>query len=104
MAIQTTEVGDSATTIYTSSGNSAITFVSFCNYSTTDALVDVNIIPNGDLPSNANMYIKSLEIVSNDTYLVYQSGEKLLLSDGDIISVTANSSGKISALVSYTPL
>jgi len=102
MTIAVGNVTTSATTIYTSSGNSAVTWCSITNYSATDALVSIYVVPNGSTAANTNIAISSLTITANDTYQLYAGSEKLLLGNGDFISVTANATNRITTVTSYT--
>lgn len=104
MAIQTTAVGNTATTVYTSSGDSAVTYISFTNYTGSAVDIDVNIVPNGDSVSNTNIVIKTLTIDATDTYFMYSSGEKILLGNADSIVATANTSSSITSFISYTSI
>lgn len=109
MAILTANVTSSGTDVYTSSGNSAVTYASFCNYSTSAVSADIHIVPDGDSPSNLNLTITGLELTASgnatgDTYQLYSGGEKLLLEDGDLIHVVANANNAITTVVSYTSI
>lgn len=101
MAIENTAVGASDTTIYTSTGDSAVSFVSICNYSTSTVTVSVHIVPSGGTVSDGSIHIKDLEIVAKDTYIVYQGGEKIILGDGDFISVVCSDPAAVTSIVSY---
>ena len=102
MAINTTQVNDSATTVYTSTNNSAVTYVSFTNYTGSAVDVDVHVVPSGDSVGNVNAVVKTLTIDATDTYFLYSSGEKLLLENGDFLSATANTATSVNCVVSYT--
>ena len=102
MAIQTTQVGNTATTVYTSSGDSAVTYISFTNYTASAVDIDVNIVPSGDSVGNVNTVVKSLTIDATDTYFMYSSGEKMLLGNADSIVATANTASSIASFISYT--
>ena len=102
MAIQTTEVVNSDTTVYTSSDNSAITYAAFTNYTGATISIDIHIVPSGDRVGNVNCVAKSLEITSTDTYQLYAGGEKLLLSNNDFISAVANVATGVNSVISYT--
>jgi hypothetical protein len=104
MAIQTTQVGNTATTVYTSSGDSAVTYVSFTNYTGSAVDIDVNVVPSGDSVGNVNTVIKTLTIDATDTYFMYSSGEKMLLGNADSIVATANTASAISSFISYTSI
>jgi hypothetical protein len=111
MAIQTSNVTTSGTTVYTSSGNSVVTFLSLTNYTANTVSANIHIVPNnGGSVGTANVLnlaIVSLDIVSNgsstgDTYQFYVGNEKLVLNNNDTIQVVANVDNSINAIVSYT--
>jgi pyoverdine/dityrosine biosynthesis protein Dit1 len=104
MAIEITEVQDSATTVYTSTGNSAVTFASFCNTSGSAETLDVYVVPDTDTADNTNIVIKQLTVNSTDTHQLYLGGEKILLEDGDTIQATSGTAGSFTAVVSYTSI
>ena len=95
--------------MYTSGGNTAITWLTMTNYGNADVSANVYVVPSGSSPSNVNLIIASLEILSaanttgGDTYQLYVGGEKLLLANGD--SIFANSSANtLNAVTSYTTI
>lgn len=91
MAINTTSIGvTTAIPTYTSVDDNAITFMSLCNHGGATLTLDINIVPNGDAVGIGNLFIKDLEILAGDTYVVYQAGEKFILSNGDVVSVTSS--------------
>lgn len=102
MAINTTQVGNTNTTVYASTNDSAVTMVSFCNYSASAANLTIYIVPNAGAAGNGNIIIKELSIAAGDTYMLYSGGEKLLLEDGDSIVALASVASAISSVVSYT--
>ena len=104
MTIQTTLVTNSATTVYTSTNNTAITYMELTNVSAGALTVDIHVIPSGDSLSNTNIIAKTLSIAATDSYQLYTGGEKLLLANGDIIQVTASAATGINAVVSFTAI
>lgn len=109
MAIVTANVTTSGTDVYTSSGNSAVTWASFCNYSASAVSANVHVVPSGDSATNLNAVIIGLELAASgnatgDTYQLYSGGEKLLLENGDLIHVVANTNNAITTVVSYTSI
>jgi hypothetical protein len=108
MTIQVTNVTSSGNSVYTSTGNTAITWLSLCNYGNADVQTDVFVVPNGSSPSNATLILKQLLLTATgngygDTYQLYASGEKLLLGNGDYVHVKANAN-TITAVTSYTTI
>ena len=109
MAINTANVTSSGTDVYTSSGNSAVTYASFCNYSAVAVSAEIHVVPDGDSVGNLNLVITGLELTAagnatGDTFQLYSGGEKLLLEDGDKIHVVGNVDNAITAVVSYTSI
>jgi|11_taG_2_1085331.scaffolds.fasta_scaffold39424_2 hypothetical protein len=104
MTIQTTAVSNSATTVYTSTNNTAVTYMQLTNTSAGALTVDIHVIPNGDSLSTTNAVAKTLSIAATDSYQLYTGGEKLLLANGDIVQVTASAATGINAVVSFTSI
>ena len=111
MPIQTSNVTASGTTVYTSSGNSVVTFLSLTNYPANTVSANIHIGPNNAGSAGTaniqNLAIVSLDIISNgastgDTYQFYVGNEKLVLANNDTIQVVANVDNSINAIVSYT--
>jgi len=95
--------------VYTSGGNTAITWLTMTNYGNADVSANVYVVPSGSSPGNVNIIVASLDILSaanttgGDTYQLYVGGEKLLLNNGD--SIFANSSANtLNAVTSYTTI
>ena len=102
MAISTSNVGAGPVTVYISAGESAVTFMSFCNHSASTVQLDIHLVPDGDVPTNDNLLAYQLNIDAGDTYIFYKGSEKILMSNNDTISVTASSANAIAAITSYT--
>ena len=100
MAISTLTVGTTNTVLFTSSGDDAVTFMSLCNYSPGTVTVSVHLVPSGGTAGNDNLFIKDIEIVSGDTYVLYEGGEKIMLGDGDYIVAVADAVTSVTAMVS----
>lgn len=101
MAIQTTPVGITNTTLLTASGKTAMTFLSLCNHSTSTVKVSLHIVPAVSSPTNDNIFFKELEIVAGDTFVAYQGSEKIILGDSDYVSAVCNTAASVTAVVSY---
>jgi len=94
----------SPTSVFTSVGNTAITWATFTNYSGTSANLTVHIVPSGDSASNENIIIKNLVITEGDTHQLYAASEKILLSDGDEVQAFSNNATSINAVIGYTSI
>lgn len=87
------------TDVFVSSGENGITTLMICNHSTsTDAVVDAWVVPEGDNRGNANQILKSLTIVASDTFVMDM--EKLVLSNGDRIVIKSNVADTVNSVIS----
>ena len=111
MAISNTAITSSNTTIFTSSGNNAITTMIFCNTSAyvsatpalNQSLLYVYAVPNGGSIGTGTLIINGLPIPAGETVSMDQ--EKLVLGVGDSVQATASYAwnggvGNITATVS----
>jgi hypothetical protein len=82
--ITNTEIGATATTIFTSTGSNAINLMVFCNTNGADAgLLTVFVVPDGESAQTKHTIIKKTRLIPLETLTF--STEKLILSDGDSI-------------------
>ena len=98
MTIQSTLVTGSATTIFTSSGNTATTAIFFMNNNGSARTLDLHIVLNGQSAAVTNKILKAISINGGDTYVV--NTEKLVLSNGDTIQAVASTVDSIYATIS----
>lgn len=103
MTIQVANVTSAGNTVYTSTGNTAITFLSICNFDTATVAANVHVVPSGQIASNNNMILANLTLTSQDTYQLYAAGEKLLLGNGDFVSIVS-SANTVTAVTSFTTI
>lgn len=101
MSISTVAVTTVGNTVYTSSGNTAITWLSLNNWGPSNVTANIHAVPNGETADTVNQIAYSLLLQSGDTYQIYVGNEKLLLDNGDFVyaDATANT---VSAVTSYT--
>jgi hypothetical protein len=104
MTIQVGNVTTSAASVYTSVGNTAITFLSLCNYTAGNVVANVFVVPSGNSAGNTNIIINNITITVGDTYQLYVGAEKLLLNNGDSVQVNANANNAITTVTSYTSI
>ena len=105
MAIETHQnTTTSAETIYTSTNDTAITHLAICNTSASAVTIDLNVVPNGGTVADTNLMLSSLSIAANDTYVLYSGGEKMLLGNGDFISITSSAGNVLTSIISYTSI
>jgi hypothetical protein len=87
------------TTVYTSAGETGITTLLICNHhASTNAVVDVYVVPDLDTAGNANQILKSLTIVASDTFVMDM--EKLVLSDGDFVVIKSDVADVVNSVIS----
>ena len=103
MTIATSLVLTSIGNVYISSGNTAITSLTLCNWGPGNVTANLYVVPNGDSSANINQAIANLSLASSDTYQLYAAAEKLLLGPGDSIQVSA-SANTVSVVTSYTSI
>jgi hypothetical protein len=104
MTILAGNVGSSIGNAYVSSGNTAITWLSFCNHTAGNVIANVYVVPSGSVASVANQVLANLLITAGDTYQMYSAAEKILLGNGDSIQANANVTSSISSVTSYTTI
>ena len=102
MAIKSTTLDSTATTVYQSRGNTIVTSLYFCNRNDLVSVTfDLYLVPNLSGSTNIDDHIvyKSVQIAPLDTYVI--DTEKLMLDDADMIQATASGAGFIVATISY---
>ncbi|NBR23410.1 MAG: hypothetical protein EBU08_06470 [Micrococcales bacterium] len=98
MAIRTSALGTSAGNIYVSSGNSAITTIHICNYSSIAQTVNVYIVPSGFTANSQNIIYSNLSVSAYNTQIVY--AEKFILGNNDSIQANVSNASTTSVTVS----
>ena len=96
MAITQTEVGTSATTVYTSTNTTAIICMFFMNDNAAARTLTVHVVKNGASAPTGNTIVKGINIDGGpDSYVI--NTEKLVLDNGDTIQCTASAGSKCSS-------
>ena len=88
--------------VYTSSGQSAISNVYFCNHSLGTVILDVYIVPPSGTASTDNIIYKSIGIPGNDTFVM--DTEKLVFDNGDMLQASANAANAVTVTVSHVAI
>jgi hypothetical protein len=104
MTISVTAVTNSLTTVYTSTNNTAITYLNLTNSSGGTLTVDIHVIPSGGTAGTTNLVAKTLSINNTDSYQLYSGGEKLLLANGDFVQIISSGATGINAVTSFTAI
>jgi hypothetical protein len=106
MAIVNTTITGSNTTIYTSSGNNAITTIIVCNTSAfnpasptaNQSLLYLYAVPSGGTAGTGNIIVNGLPVPAGETVSFDQ--EKMVLANGDFIVAKTDSASNLVATVS----
>jgi len=104
MSLSTANVTTATANVYISSGNTAVTYLSLCNYSASNVTANVFIVPSGDSAGNLNLSVSNVLITTGDTFQFYAGNEKLILANSDTIQVSAGANNAVAAVVSYTSI
>lgn len=99
MALANTAVGATNTDIYTSSGETCVVTMYFCNYTGTARTISIYAVASGGSADDTTVIVKDLSIVAYDTYTL--STDRLVLANGDKITAIADAGSAITATVSY---
>ena len=99
MAIVNTTITGSNTTIYTSSGNNAITTIIVCNTSAfspaspsaNQSLLYMYAVPSGGSAGSGNIIVNGLPVPAGETVSFDQ--EKMVLGSGDELKAICSASG-----------
>ena len=103
MTIATYAVTTATGNAYTSSGNTAITSLTLCNWGASNVIVNLYVVPSGGSPGTTNQMYDALPLTTGDTYQIYQAAEKLLLGPNDMIQINA-SANSVTAITSFTSI
>ena len=104
MTMTASSIGTSIANVYVSSGNTAVTFLSITNVSSSSVLFDLSIVPPSTVASNTHVVLSNLVITSDSTHQFYAGGEKLLLDSGASVQCYANAVSSLFAVISYTSI
>ena len=96
--LNTVLTNSAATSIYTSSGTSAITTIHLCNTTGVTQTANVYIVTSGNTAGSSNAIYTNLTITAQNTYIV--CAEKFILSNGDSIQANCTAANSITATVS----
>lgn len=89
-----------AAPIYTSTGNTVVATVYFCNISGTDVEINVYAVPTGGSAAATNQIYKNFLIATDDTYVM--DTEKFIFGNGDFLAANSNVATSVTSTVTYT--
>lgn len=99
MAIKNTALTTTASPIYVSAGNSAVTTIHLCNYTGSSVQANVYLAPStGNVANNTTVIYGNVTISAYNTLIIYQ--EKFVLTDQDTIYANVSAANSVTATVS----
>jgi len=90
----------SVSTVYTSTGNSAITTAYLCNTSNSTVTANVYVVPSGATANVANQIMSQVSIAGYDTYIM--ESERLLFNNGDTLQIKPGTASVLTVTTSFT--
>lgn len=100
MAITSNVLVTTGNVIYTSTNNSVVSVMYFCNTDSTYARnINVYLVSSGGTAGSATQIYKDIQIAPKDTFVVDM--EKLVLGNGDFISADVSANASVTSTVSY---
>jgi hypothetical protein len=102
MAVSNTVLTTSPVAVYTSSGNTVVTLLYFCNTSGGTRTVNVYVVPSGGSATSSTQIYKNVSITASDTLII--DSEKIILENGDKIFADADSNSSVTTTVGYIAL
>lgn len=102
MTTTTSLVTNTGGNVYTSTGNTVITWLSITNYTANTASANVHLLGTGQSANLQNMIAANVSITGGDTFQIYTFAEKLVLENATTIYVIANIDATLNAVTSYT--
>jgi hypothetical protein len=99
MAILNTAVTTTASPIFVSSGNNAITTIHLCNYSGSSVQANVYVAPStANVANSTTVIYGNVTISAYNTLIIYQ--EKFVLANGDTVYANVSAGSAVTATVS----
>jgi hypothetical protein len=102
MATTSSLITTTGDTVYTSTGNTVITWLSITNYSAGNALASVHVVPSAGSANAQNTIISNVLITAGDTLQLYTGNEKLILENNTFVYAIANANTALNTVTSYT--
>jgi hypothetical protein len=99
MAIQNASLTTTASPIFVSSGNNAITTIHLCNYTASPVQANIYAAPStGNVANGTTVIYGNVTISAYNTLIIYQ--EKFVLANGDTIYANVSAANSVTATVS----
>lgn len=101
MSITTANITTVGGNVYTSTGNTVVTWLSICNTTGGNITANIHVLNSGGTANTLNTIASQVLITAGDTYQIYTGNEKILLDNNGAIYAIANANS-LSAVTSYT--
>lgn len=98
MAIKNTALTTVASSVFTSAGNSAITTIHLCNYTSGSITANIYAVPSGSSATATTLIYSNVSITAYNTLIV--NTEKFILANGDAIYANVSANTAVTATVS----
>ena len=98
--VNATLTNSTATAVYTSAGNSAVTTMYLCNKTATATTINLFVVCSGFEANGVNIVYSNLSIAGNDTYVI--ESERILFNNGDLIAANASAASAVVVTTSFT--
>jgi hypothetical protein len=102
MAIVNSTLGTSASIVYTSAGNTAISVIYICNTSESAATFNIFLVPFGESAASTNQIYFSVPLEAEDTFIL--DSEKIFLSDQDKIFMQSSVGSALRCTISFVQI
>lgn len=100
MALAQSQLTNSATSIYTSSGNSAVTTMYVCNPTASAETFWIYLTAtSGTAAADSNTVYSNVQVAAGDTYVI--DTERLVLGNGETVKAKAGNSTVLTMTISY---
>jgi hypothetical protein len=99
MAILNTALTTTASPVFVSSGNNAVTTIHLCNYTGSSVQANIYVAPStANVANNSTVLYGNVTISAYNTLIIYQ--EKFVLANGDTIYANVSAPNSVTATVS----
>lgn len=100
MALSQQRLNSDGITVYTSSGNTAITTIFVTNVTTSATTVTLHLYSSGGTASDTTAIWKDISVAGKDTFSM--NNERIIMGNGDVLAGTSTTNGAINVTLSYT--
>lgn len=100
MALSQQRLNTDGISVYTSSGNTAITTIFVTNVSASSVNVTLHLYSSGGTASDTTAIWKDIAVTGKDTFSM--NNERIIMGNGDVLAGTSSANDAINVTLSYT--